>query len=194
MKSHQGDKIIWRNEFFSQFWRCDEISRQTSNFVTHTNTQQWRSKWKKSSKCIFYHLDAEFRQLLIRKNHYWTLKIFENKIVFCLRGYEITGLDGLQRKGGISRCRQICGVKRCVFSDNVGICENLFVGDFKIFFCNFRPWPRLLLNEAKKIWKTNNEISCICTFNMLYTVYKSVQYRCKWKELQLNTENKKNKY
>ncbi len=45
-------------------------------------------------KCIFYHLDPEFGQLLIRKKHYVALRIFEEKIVFCRRGDEITGLDG----------------------------------------------------------------------------------------------------
>ncbi len=101
---------------------------------------------------------------------------WRKKIVFCLIGFEITGLDGLQRKSGISRCRQIWGVKRCVFSDNVVFAKIRLSETYNFFFCNVGPWPRLLLNEAKKIWKTNNEISCMCNMlYVLYTVYKSVQ-------------------
>ncbi len=68
------------------------------------------------------------------------------------------------------RFRRKREVKRCVFSDNAVFTKILLCTRIlhliRIFCSNSGPRPCLLLNDAKKMGKTNYKISCMCTFKV----------------------------
>jgi hypothetical protein len=92
-------------------------------------------------------------------------------------------LQRIQRRSKIMGFRRIRGVKRGVFAKNAewnGAFSAItlysrksgYVLGFNTYFnktfLHSGPQPCLLLNDAKKLWKTNYKISCMCTFKQLF--------------------------
>ncbi len=78
-------------------------------------------------------------------------------------------IQHIQRKSGIMRFQQICmWIETVRFGDNAVFTKILFCTRIlhliKHFFGNSGPQNGLLLNDAKKMVKTNYKISCMCTF------------------------------
>ncbi len=107
-----------------------------------------------------------------------------------------------------NRCWRTCGVKLCTFGNiqriqwrseimrygkyaewNIAFSaitlysrKSGYVLGFNTYFNNFflnsGPRPCLLLNDAKKLWKTNYKISCMCTFKIYLGSFGIFRYFC----------------